>query len=256
MGGFGDVDPSTNLLNSYDTGQQQVGQPGFPYWEFWFQLNGRFEPKIEGSILSTSATINVMADEHSIVGPLVGPLRPLSTGRYFVKVSGHATFHFGFIAVPLLSSFPNDAGRTPQSARNLGTFSYPNGVGHKNSFYTFFPRAQITPSSGPGHLVPDFSHPTPFAPSPDWYSFNLPKRQRVRLQAAGSIPGPTYVLTLPNGSYALFPTGHTLELDPGLYLLAVYDQKTRVSGGDNIVTYRDPNAENFEHYSFDIVVSA
>jgi hypothetical protein len=195
-----------------------------------------------------------MLDENTVIGPLVGLNTALRGGRYFIRVTnaGLTNFHFGIIAVPPLSKFSNDAGHSQEAPLHLGTLT--RSLSHKNSFYTFFPRERIKTSSGPGQLMPNFSTPTPYAPTPDWYSFDLPSPRRLHL---GSNSGPSYVFRTPQHSYAAWAPGSVLEFDQaGRYLLGVYDQKTRVTASGQLFVERDPKVENFEHYSFYIEISA
>jgi len=262
MGYLGKIDPKTELLRSYDTGKQQVGQQFFSLWDFWFDLEAALGQTIQGSVFTGSgysATLNVHIDENTIVGPLTGPYsRPFRSGRYYVKVTtsvGPTYFHFGIVAVPPLSLFPNDAGRTSAAPRDLGTLT--GFLGRSNSFYTYFPRARVSESSGPGPLLPDFNQPTPWAPSPDWYRFRLANPRRVRLTASGTLPAPTFVVHWQDGRTSIWSGGQTVDLQAGPYLLSVYDQKTQVAGGGSgeLVIIRNPRAENFSHYQFELSVS-
>lgn len=265
IGRLGVIDWRTKLLRSYDTGRQTIAAPYYQPYNYYFQLDAGLGQTLQGSIVTGQQyadTINVHVDENTVLGPLTGPLsRPLTSGEYFIKVTpgfNGALHHFGVVAVPPLSLFPNDAGRDSAAPRDLGELT--RFIGRSNSFYTYFPRARVTMSDSPvsGPLVPDFGNPTPYAPSADWYRFSVSGNRRVRLSISGSRPGPTFVLHLDAGKKSIWGIGQTIDLARGSYLLSVYDQVTRVAGGGggSIVIERDPRAENFERYAFELAVTA
>ena len=260
---LGQIDPNTGLLRSFDSGNQQVGiSPFFTEWFFQFSLDSTDGPHLSGSNDNSSgynATITVQNAGHQDLGPLTGPLPTLQSGNYFIHVTSNSPtlFHFGVIAVPPLSSYPNDAGHTKDSALPLGTLT--SSLSHNNSFYTYFPRAQIshTDSSAMGPLIPDFDHPMPYAPSPDWYQFTLLQTASVKL-AVGNVfvPGETYVLFTSDGRASVWGKNQTQFLQPGTYWIMVVDKVTQVTaGGGGVTFFRNARVENFEHYGFQLVLS-
>jgi hypothetical protein len=132
-------------------------------------------------------------------------------------------------------------------------------LAHSNSFYTYFPRARVahTDSSATGPLVPDFNNPVPYAPTPDWYQFSLAQPGTVQLAVSNiATPGETYVLVHPDGTSSIWGKNQSQFLAAGSYLLAVADKLTQVgAGGGSLSFIRNSRAENFEHYSFQLVLN-
>ena len=255
---LGVVDKTTGLLRSFDSGSQHVGIA--PYFREWF-YQFPFDASIGSSLkywIDTStgygAAIEVQDAGHRSLGLLSGPLPPLTSGNYFVHVtaSSPTLFHFGLFARPALEQYANDAGRTKDTALDLGTLT--SGLGHANSFYTYYQRTapSFTTSSAAGVLTPDFNNASPYPPSPDWYRFTLVQSASVTLSASGALPGPTYVLLAADGRSTIWVKGQTLPLQSGTYWLQVVDQVTQVAGGGagGLVYFRNPHVEDFEHYQF------
>jgi hypothetical protein len=260
---LGTLDTSTSLLRSFDSGKKEVGQAGFPEYFYEFLLDADMGQTLSGSIVTSvgyNATIEVQDAGHGNLGPLTGPLsKPLGSGKYFLHVTpsgGSTLFHFGVVAVPPLSMFPNDAGRNASQPRDLGVLT--SQINHSNSFYAYFPRAQVVAEdSAQGSLTPDFNNPVPFPPSPDWYQFTLPKAGGVQLIDTGgtAVPGATFVLVQPEGTASVWGKGQTVIVASGTYSIEVLDQVTQIIGaGGNVVAFsRNPHAENFQHYSFELL---
>ena len=260
---LGTFDPNTNELRSFDSGKQVVGVP--PYlteWFYKFELDASLGQVLSGSIVTGpeyNANIEIQDAAHNTLGPLVGPLPQLGSGTYYIHVtaSSSTNFHFGVVAVPPLSQYPNDAGHSQNSPLSLGSLT--STISHSNSFYTYFTREYVSESnsSATGSLLPDFTKPIPsYAPSPDWYQFSLSKAMSVSLSKSVPAPGPSYLLYLPDGRAGTLNSGDPIQLAAGSYLLAVYDQRTWVAaGGGGIVAIRNPHDEDFEHYQFQLVAS-
>lgn len=262
---LGQIDPSTGLLRSFDSGTQRVGiPPYFLEWFYAFNFDSTFgTQKLSGSIDTSTGfggTIEVQDAGHQNLGPLTGSLsRPLQTGSYFIHVTAGSpvSFHFGVVAVPPLALYPNDAGHSRSSPLVLGTLT--STLAHSSSFYTYFPRAQVahTNSSATGPLIPDFNNPVPYAPTPDWYQFSLTQPGTVRLAVSNiATPGETYVLVNPDGTSGIWGKNQPQFLAAGSYLLAVADKLTQVgAGGGSLSFIRNSRLENFEHYSFQLVLN-
>jgi hypothetical protein len=90
---LGQIDPSTGLLRSFDSGAQRVGiAPYFLEWFYAFNFDSTFGTQgLSGSIDTSTGfggTIEVQDAGHQNLGPLNGPLsRPLQTGSYFIHVT-------------------------------------------------------------------------------------------------------------------------------------------------------------------------
>jgi len=258
---LGKIDPNTGLLSSFDSGSQHVGiAPFFTEWFYQFSLDAD-DGQVLGYWIDTStgygATIEVQDAGHQNLGPLSGPLPKLSSGNYFLHVTANSPtlFHFGVIARPPVSLYPNDAGHTQDSALPLGTLT--SSLSHNNNFYTYFTRLDppYTNSPATGALIPDFNNPIPYAPSPDWYQFTLSQTAPVKLAVGNiAVPGETYVVVRLDGTSSVWQKNQTQILQPGTYRLMVVDKLTQViTGGGTLGFFRNSHAENFEHYGFQLI---
>jgi hypothetical protein len=261
---LGEMDPSTHLQRSFDSGKQGVGVA--PWSEYWYKFFFAGPPGtgLTGFVATGGdfqSTITVVDNNLRPLGTLNGTVpAALPGGSYYIHVTapGHTFFHFGLVAPPNLTQFPNDAGHTESTALNLGPLG--KILTHSSSFYTFFARMdppQDSPSQG--SMTPDFSRPNPNPPlQSDFYVFTLATPGPVKLNSSHGGFGepdhntPQYILKQPDGTKLSWPNNQTINLVSGTYLLQVVDQRTEVTQGGN-VTFRNSQFEDFENYRFQLL---
>jgi hypothetical protein len=262
---LGQMDPSDHLQRSYDSGKQPIGSP--PFTEYWYKFTFVTAPQGSGSGLTGfvatgsafQATITVLDANLHPLGP-INALGKLQNGNYYVHVTapGPTSFHFGAVAPPPIEDYPNSAGHTEATATDLGTLQ--RVITHSSSFYTYFTRINPQPdSTAIGSLAPNFGAPNPNPPlQTDFYTFKVSTPGPVRLTSNSSPfgepvrDGPKYVLKAPNGGRNPWGNNQILQLTAGTYGLQVVDQRTQVAGD---VTVRDPKFEDFELYTFELLLN-
>jgi hypothetical protein len=258
---FGLVPAGKSLFPSYDSGTQTVGTPFFP--RIWYRFgigNGEaLGTDLAGSVVTSTgfnASLALFDGQQRPLGQFNAP-HTLTSGTYFVEVTANqpTKYHFGVVGFPTKKNFKNDAGRSEDTALSLGTLL--KATTHTNDFYTFFDRPEVSPT-GPatsGELTPNFSAPDPQVQT-EFYSFELASASTMQVLTIGPDDDTFIIHARGDSKTSVLKNGATAQFSAGSYILEILDKLTQASGGGGTTAiFRDPHAENYEHHTFELLLT-
>jgi hypothetical protein len=258
---FGLIPQGKSLFSSYDTGTQTVGTPFFP--RIWYRFSIGNGEALGTDLIGSFVTSTGFDASLALFDGQLKPLgqfntgHTLTSGSYFVEVTANqpTKYHFGVVGVPTKKNFKNDAGRSEDAALPLGTLL--KATTHTNDFYTFFDRQEVSPTgpATPGELTPNFMAPDPQVQT-EFYSFELASASTMKVISISQDDDTFIIHARGDSKTSVLKNGSTAQFSAGSYVLEIVDKLTQVSGGGGTTAiFRDPHAENYEHHTFELLLT-